>query len=630
MLDKSFKQKKAQTNEVINEFGFTIETVPLSFEVFNKNAIVQAYLSGKLNYQESLSIPKQYVYETRAGFAETSEGIFLYLTLMFAEKGGSYIWLASARLNPCNFLEEPLKNWKQELEHQTNLEASLVFDIPYSGFNSLVFNILSKSEINLFIKNLNIAIVKNTILTINQNLLSFKEYEEAYLGKMFDALRLQMKQTSIDISLSVIEENVIKYIIKEFDPETIIYKKAKYKTQDLLKEFNLLYHDNIKKFDYLNPGPNQFAKNKQELFDYLSSQSPSSDDEAFKTYMFCRLSYELTVANESLNSIASNKFHIVACPYGRNGSQEWHLAQVKLESLESFVASCSTFKYLLLKSWGSLLDDNIIPVQEFHVTNNCINLGEIPTHNSFTQIDKLLEMAVIEQKYPIDRLSTIFINKVGCHEISYMPTTDKSGDILIRVVIYQVHETNYCLFGCLNPFKKQIDWAHSVHVSDVMRQIIKLLEFIVAVGYRDLIVARPSFKQNYYKSNKSKYKNSKIPTSHTKSKLSKGASLASTPIILIPRLERNLEKSFADPDNFVKAVKKMAPHFRSAHIRLLPPGHQPSQQQMELASSLAIMLPTGYTFVRSTHIGGETQEEVQARAAFQSLSLLELLFQNQD
>lgn len=87
-----------------------------------------------------------------------------------------------------------------------------------------------------------------------------------------------------------------------------------------------------------------------------------------------------------------------------------------------------------------------------------------------------------------------------------------------------------------------------------------------------------------------------------------------------------IDKSFADPEKFARAVKKIMPHMRVAHIRILPPGQKPSSEQVKLATSLAVMLPEGYTFVRPIVVGAESPEQIESRALFQSLSLLELLF----
>ncbi|BDA75869.1 hypothetical protein CAL7716_100350 (plasmid) [Calothrix sp. PCC 7716] len=125
-------------NEVSKELGYTIETVPLSFEIFRNKGIVQPFLFGRLNCQKRLREAASYIYEKQVGIARASDGIFVYFTLMFTIKGSYYIWLVSARLSVTEFMEGHLLNWKNGLEKQEILDASLRYDLPTVKINSKV------------------------------------------------------------------------------------------------------------------------------------------------------------------------------------------------------------------------------------------------------------------------------------------------------------------------------------------------------------------------------------------------------------------------------------------------------------------------------------------------------------
>ncbi len=334
--------------------------------------------------------------------------------------------------------------------------------------------------------------------------------------------------------------------------------------------------------------------------------------------MFLRICIELS------HGLEPNEMNL---PYTLNSRDNgWVLTEVLVESFDTLMLAAQKIRYYLSRDWHGLNAGAILPIVDTTLKVACAILGNIPNRSAFDSVDKLLSLAVLEQRYVVDRLSTIVIGKVGCKEISYMPTTDGSGDVLVQLVVSEGDGIKYCIFGCLNPYKKSMDWSYSSNV-EVVVKILKLLSFIVALGYRDLVVARQSFQQTYVKNIPSKDKgkgNKKSKSSHgTKSKRNNGL----TPIILVPRLTSPvIENSFADPDRFATAVRKVMPHHRTAHIRMLPPGHKRSQSQVELASSLSVMLPDGYTFVRSSVVGEGTPEEAAKMVTFQSLSLLELLF----
>jgi hypothetical protein len=154
-------------------------------------------------------------------------------------------------------------------------------------------------------------------------------------------------------------------------------------------------------------------------------------------------------------------------------------------------------------------------------------------------------------------------------------------------------------------------------VNTLVQNYLQMLLFIVAIAYRDLLVCRNIIKQQ----------GKPIDESNRKGTSSKQRKIET--IRYLPRIKREIDKTFADPTRFVKTLKKVAPHIRTEHFRKLPLGHKPSDKARELAALYGYLgdFPTGETFVSPSTIGEGKLEEIQASVAqFRSLSLLELFF----
>ena len=140
---------------------------------------------------------------------------------------------------------------------------------------------------------------------------------------------------------------------------------------------------------------------------------------------------------------------------------------------------------------------------------------------------------------------------------------------------------------------------------------IKILTFLAAIAYRDIIVARKVLK---------KARNTTKPGT--------GFGKSSTPttkhIQYVSRIkyQRNFDNHFANPDNISKAIKEIKPHLRQCHKRKLPPGYQASPKAKQLAQEYNYLLPEGYTFVAESKRG----EGSDLRKEFNSISLMEIIF----
>jgi hypothetical protein len=605
---------------------FIIEDIGLTFEITNNESMPQPFLWGKIKYQPCLEsmVLTDLVSDVRTEIVSLDTGICLYLCFTFLECNGYHLWTAYALVKTEWFVSNPFLNkWKELLKTNDGLDLRLDFleDFKKVKCNrSFLFKMLHRSEIDGFIKKIDRAIIQMS-LSNKPASLTYQQFElkiSNIIVKDLMTKRSAASDSDTGINLTTLEENILLHISRNSLPDSELYR-ALLDKEALLKSFDAKYNSLLLEFDYSNIKDNVYARGKRALFAYLSTVGVDDWEETFKLYMFLRICLELS------QGLESNEMDI---PYSLNSKDNgWALTEISVESFDTLMLAAEKIRYYLSRDWHSLNAGAILPVVDSTLKVACAVLGNIPNRSAFDSIDKLLSFAVLEQRYGIDRLSTIVIGKVGCREISYFPATDGTGDILVRLVVSEGDGIKYCVFGCLNPYKKSIDWSYPSNV-EVVAKILKLLSFIVALGYRDLVVARQSFAQIYAKNIPCKHnlRNKKGKSSSaTKSKPARSNGL--TPIILVPRFSSPvIEKSFADPDRFATAVRKVMPHHRTAHIRMLPPGHKRSQSQVELASSLSVMLPEGYTFVRSSVVGEGTPEEAAKMATFQSLSLLELLF----
>lgn len=617
------------TNAVRTEGIYKIEMVAMNFETTLNTTIPQSFVWAPINYQlclESLSIVNL-MREVRIDIVKTSEGVFLYILAIFRLKGGAYIWNVGGLVPVLDFVKKPVyKMWKNTLKHSDGLDLLLESgrSNTIKANRSIVVKIVHRSEINSFAKLIDDAIVMSTMNSAS-GVMTLQQYDKQVTAAAYEALLLMKGNIAKEsVSLKTLERYITSYIFTEYSLDSEIYK-ALFDRENLFEEYNSVYYSMLKSFDF-DANDNQWAEGKKELFVYLSSRGVSDIGEVFKLYMYLRICIELnSVITSDKITNAKNKtkdFNELNMPYGLSeGANSWEIISVGVDAFNTLLPYAQACRYLLSNYWDDLLDTSVRLVTDFQLKTSCSVLGDVPNRGAFDSIDKILTLAFIEQKYVVDSLSTVLVGKLGCKEISYLPVLDGRGDVLVRLSVCEVDGHDYCLFGCLNLYKKSMDWSYPVS-SDLIGKILKLLSFIAVLGYRDLIVARASMKET------SKYvkqdKKNKIFTKNSAKYRRAGSRRV---ITVVPRLEApEIGKSFADPEKFHSAVKKKMPHLRIGHIRMLPPGQKPSPEQIEFASSLAVMLPEGCTFVRPSVVGADTPDQVEARSLFQSLSLLELLF----
>ena len=101
-----------------------------------------------------------------------------------------------------------------------------------------------------------------------------------------------------------------------------------------------------------------------------------------------------------------------------------------------------------------------------------------------------------------------------------------------------------------------------------------------------------------------------------------GSKSAERRVIYLPRIRyvggRNLGSVLESAAN----SKARAAHWRAAHYRKLPEGHQPSRKQQALAAAYGQIPPQGQTWVRGASVTG-----VEAERVYRSRSVAKLLFE---
>lgn len=101
-----------------------------------------------------------------------------------------------------------------------------------------------------------------------------------------------------------------------------------------------------------------------------------------------------------------------------------------------------------------------------------------------------------------------------------------------------------------------------------------------------------------------------------------GSKSAERRVIYLPRIRyvggRNLGSVLEGATN----SKARAAHWRAAHYRKLPQGHQPSKKQQALAAAYGQIPPEGQTWVRGASVTG-----VEAERVYRSRSVAKLLFE---
>lgn len=279
--------------------------------------------------------------------------------------------------------------------------------------------------------------------------------------------------------------------------------------------------------------------------------------------------------------------------------------------LSKLVQKIPAYTYLLNGDrWDKILDDSDRIDRKLSIFT-ISSLCNIPSQTAFENCPKVLAEAVINREFSIHQPTSIIVNKDGLEEIIFYPQDNSGLLCLIKIVVgYSDDNLNnfVVIVGKVNAKQRSVEMIGDYRDSEPE---IKILKFLVAIAYRDLLVARKVLR-----------KPPKSPTSGTG--FGKSSLIKKHRIQYVSRIkyDREFDNNFANPDNISKAIARISPHLRQCHKRKLPPGYKISEKAKQLAEEYDYLIPSGYTFVPPTQVG----ESYILRKQFKSISFLDLMF----
>ena len=283
----------------------------------------------------------------------------------------------------------------------------------------------------------------------------------------------------------------------------------------------------------------------------------------------------------------------------------------QLVLLASLVQKIPAYSYLLNGDrWDKILNNSDELNHKLYTITES-SLCNIPSQTAFENCPKVLAEAVVNREFSIHQPTSIIVNKNGLEEIIFYPQDNSGLQCLIKIVLaYIDNNPNNCLVvvGKINAKQRSLEI-----IGDYpnFEPEVKILKFLTAIAYRDILVARKVLK-----------KPPLSPTSGTG--FGKSSSINRHRIQYVSRIkyDRNFDENFGNPDKISKAIATISPHLRQCHKRKLPPGYQASEKAKQLAQEYDFLIPSGYTFVPPTQVG----ESHILRKEFKSISFLDLMF----
>lgn len=449
---------------------------------------------------------------------------------------------------------------------------------------------VSQEDYKQFVKDVDSAISEWSGTNNSADLI--RDMELAFMQEIQNIEKSLIEKYSykFNAELALLEE-IKKRIIKNIDQTEFIHKLAS-------------SNDNLALYNYLQSLAENIPENM--LNEFVSNKGSSFFDDIYRTWLFGQKCFE---AGREI----SNDRVFIANGLTDNGT--WLLREnpKEINTSEEIFDVSERYRYLLKRNWNNLILENEILFTTPDLLKFC-NLGVLPKRSQFDQLSRILQLAALEQQYSIEYRSIIELNKQGCVEIEYLPVARNGLESLFKVLILKGLDCNQCLVGELNAVDGYIAFINSPNDESV-KDYLRLMLFIVAVAFRDLIVAREKLRKG---GSTREFKNG---TRKNKSQSNL------TPLRYIPRIKGEIDGNFANPNRLVKRLKEIAPHTRVAHLRGLPSGYKNSEKAKRLANEYGWTLPEGKTFVSSSHITpSEGADPEVIRSRFRSISLLEILF----
>jgi len=477
-----------------------------------------------------------------------------------------------------------LKRWLQCFRVQDPLSLS----IPYSSAQSRITTLLRRQQLQEYISHLERAIAQwqpTNNYTLAVQSFSLESSQKQGLDYIGTAYRSQnpAQRLLIDFAQSC---------INELTPEHQLHSFA---SEDKLRSLEQFLKRQLEQMPPVGNALNQ----------YLSTVSDDAADNLIRDYAFAK------------NCLSPEGRSAPMIAVGLTDTNKWRWRKIPFEGdVDALWFYSRAYRCLLSeRQWWELVEHMDVPVPALNLLS-IRNLGTVPDRKQFQETSKVLRLAILQKQYGISARSTIVVGKKGLDSISFFPLDQESRYCLFKVVLEPNNRQGYnlCLFGRLDAAKgtiKPVGIAESIQTQKPLR----LLLFLVAVAYRDLIVTREQLEIE----NSTNKQNKKAPK-HSRS----------NGIPLLARLKRsskNLDEQFADSQRFLEEIKKIAPRLRVEHLRELPSGSKASQKQRELAESYGFLLPEGFTFVSPSLVGDkEGSDASEVYKQFRSLSILQMLF----
>jgi hypothetical protein len=275
----------------------------------------------------------------------------------------------------------------------------------------------------------------------------------------------------------------------------------------------------------------------------------------------------------------------------------WTWKPTTISTLRLLWSASKNLRLLLDRDWQQIIDIKDVPsppLESIYLSD----FGHLKT--SIDQTSDIIKSAIINRVYGLNR-AVIHVGMIGCRSIHFESIDKNLSQVLVKFVVGEL-KYNSCLFGVISPQIGEIRW---ISPAEINSEAIKIINFLVAITFRDLLICREGFDGQTTQ-----------PSQGKKEKRKPKAQSQISKIQLVARIKKgsSISESTSDTDAMIHKLSKF---FRVGHLRRLPEGHKASTEQIQLAQEYGYLLPVGHTFVRPT--GEQSDPNV-----YRSISLINL------
>jgi hypothetical protein len=277
-----------------------------------------------------------------------------------------------------------------------------------------------------------------------------------------------------------------------------------------------------------------------------------------------------------------------------NSANTWLWKLTCLDSLRLLWDSSQNLRLLLSENWRDLLDVADVPSPPIE---NIFIADFLHLRSNIDRTTDIIKSTHIHKVYGFQS-AIVCMGTTGCESIHFRssPTDNR---VLVKYIINKTKDYNLCLFGSIDTIKGMIAWISPLIIDPEVTQIVN---FLVAICYRDLLVCRDGMDGNNFRDVSTKKANKKT------SQPSK--------IQLVARIKRDSSTSNINSTEEIK--EKLGKYFRVEHVRKLPDGWVASPRQIALAKDYGFILPKQHTFV------SPSKGEEDNIKTYRSISLIQL------